>query len=201
MLNIGEFFEQPQPTVGPIANERALQLELAFYLRNNGYRVEFEKTFGVQSLPLSTRKPKQNLDLLVFDQGSAIGIELKVPLAGRVPETMYDFCADVEFVEGLTRLKFIDRGLCVLVTNNRQFWQSKPPTCDIYGFFRNADALLTGCITKPTGAKDSAVVVGGQYRLGTLWRDLGNHHLMERGRYLLVDVLPANCGRFSPSTD
>ena len=133
MTDIELFLDTPEPKTGPISNERALQLELGCYLRDRGYRVEFEKSFNVQALDTSTRKPKRNLDLLLSEKGPRLGIELKVPLAGRVPETMYDFCADIEFIEALVRLKYVDKGLCILVTNNHHFWQSSAATLQLQG--------------------------------------------------------------------
>ena len=186
MLDIRGFLDSPEQKTGAIRNERALQLELGCYLRDQGFRIEFERAFTVDSLTGSTRKPKRDLDLLVSENDGTTAIELKVPLAGRVPETMYDFCADIEFVEGLVRLKLVDRGFCLLVTNNRQFWTGSQS--GIYDFFRTKNAFLTGCISKPTGARDSTVLITGRYCLGAIWSELGNNRLMESGRYLLVEV-------------
>jgi len=80
MIDIRLFLDVPSSKIGSISNECALQLELGCYLRDQGHRVEFEKTFSVQSLASSTRKPKQNLDLFVFEQERTVGIELKVPV-------------------------------------------------------------------------------------------------------------------------
>lgn len=171
---------------GPIYSERSFQLELAWFLRRCGYQVEFERPFEVDSLPGSTRAPKRDLDLLVSSSGRKTALELKVPLAGRVPEAMYDFCADLAFLEGLIRANVVQTGLALLVTNNRQFWQGAKG--GIYEAFRRPGARLAGSILKPTGGKDSAIVLSGSYDVACSWHDLANNRLLSNARYLLLEV-------------
>lgn len=188
LVEIVDFLSEPHCGVEKISNEHGLQLELGVFLRASGYRVEFEKPFSVQSSATSTKKPKRELDILASRNNKATAIELKVPLAGRVPETMYDFCADIEFVESLIRAKSVGSGVCLLITNNRQFWQSPGSAAGIYEFFRGASSILTGCVTKPTGAKDTSITLAGSDNLAGAWADLGNSNLLSGARYLLVEV-------------
>src|SRR5262249_55870117 len=146
-------------------NEHGLQLELGIHLRSLGYRVQFERPFSVSVRANSTKRPKRELDMLVVRGETKTAIELKTPLAGRVPESMYDFCADIQFVEQLIEMKYADFGFCLLVTNERQFWHSDLRFDGIYGFFRNSNLALTGMIEKPTGARDSKLLIAGTYTL------------------------------------
>lgn len=171
-----------------ISNEHGLQMELGIYLRNIGYRVEFEQSFRLTPRPDSTKTPKRELDILITQSGIRTAIELKAPLAGRVPESMYDFCADMEFVEQLIESRFADRGFCLLVTNNRQFWYPPTATGGIYDFFRIRDCMMSGKIFKPTGLKDTNIALAGIYRLGAAWRELGNTQLINNCRYLFVEM-------------
>jgi hypothetical protein len=188
-LEIENFLRTPSAGVGKIFNEHGLQLELGIHLRCLGYEVQFERPFKVNLRANSTKRPKRELDMLVVDQGYKVAIELKTPLAGRVPETMYDFCADIQFVEQLIAMEAVDSGFCLLMTNDRQFWHSDLRSEGIYGFFRSHAAPLTGTVGKPTGSKDSTVILTGSYGLAPSWKPLGNSNLMANARYLLVPVL------------
>lgn len=192
--DIEKFLDTPRSGAGPIFNEHGLQLELGIHLRLLGYEVQFERPFAVSQRASATKRPKKELDMLVIHKEMKTAIELKTPLAGRVPETMYDFCADIQFVEQLIEMKFADAGFCLLVTNERQFWHSDLRHEGIYGFFRNSNLPLTGIIEKPTGARDSALVVTGSYSLGPSWKPLGNSNLMLDSRYLLVSISKIGSG-------
>src|SRR5579883_3088901 len=159
--DVETFLDADHREAGPVYNEHSLQLELGCFLRGRGYSVEFERPFATTSLPGSTRKAKRELDMLVVSGEYRSALELKVPLAGRVPETMYDFCADIEFVEGLVRARVAERGMALLVTDEGQFWRGEPR--GIYEAFRRADAQLSGIVVKPTGAKDSTISLSGRY--------------------------------------
>jgi len=180
------FLERPEESISEISNEASLQHELGFFLRKHGFKVKFEQPYSVASVQGSTRKPKKELDLLVFDGEIKTAIELKAPLAGRVPESMYDFCADIEFVEALLRQGVADKGICILVTNNRQFWTLGKE--GIYDYFRSKK-ILNGSISKPTGMKDSCVILKGKYNLNECWIDLGEGSVMTGGRYLLIEII------------
>jgi hypothetical protein len=142
MIDIKGFLDNEIHGVQQIYNECALQLELALYLRLCGHSVCLELPFSVRSLEESSRRPKRELDVWVSDGTTRTAIELKVPLQGRVPETMYDFCADLEFVESIVRAREADCGYCLLVSNNRQFWEGATSEQSIYRFFRQKGTLL-----------------------------------------------------------
>jgi hypothetical protein len=185
--DVREFLEGKEIDVGPVYNEHSLQMELGCFLRMRRYSVEFERPFEISPLPGSTRRGKRELDLFLTCDGRTTVLELKVPLAGRVPESMYDFCADLAFVEGLVRHKMAETGLALLVTNNRQFWQGRP--MGIYEAFRQPNAKLGGNIGKPTGGIHETVVLSGSYDLS--WRNLSNTGLLVDARYLLVPAAGA----------
>lgn len=187
---IEDFFENPPEECGAIYNERSLQLELAYWFRRMGARVEFERSYRVTALDGSTCPSKSNLDLLVEKDGATIALELKVPLNGRHPETLYDFCNDVAFVEGIVRGGLADRGYCLLVTNERAFWTDSGRGSTIHNLFRCAGSTLTGLVEKPTSPKNTAVVLSGRYAPADRWRNLRGHRLMKDAQYLLLDIEP-----------
>jgi hypothetical protein len=184
---IHRFFQEPPPDSGRITNERALQLELALYFRKLGYGVEFEVYMRAARLAGSTLRPKFNLDLLVRSN-EAFGIELKVPLNGQHPETMYAYCADLEFLESLRRARLITRGCCLIVTNDRAFWADSGRGSPIHDSFRRPNGSLCGIIRKPTGARDTCVQLESIYSVATAWRPIRSEKLLPDGQYALVEV-------------
>jgi hypothetical protein len=181
------YFHDPGPEAGPVYNERALQLELACALRRDGFAVEFERTFRVPRPRGSTLKPKQNLDLLVRRGDETAAIELKVPLNGQHPETMYAFCADIEFVEALKRAGIAKHGFCLMLTNDKAFWEDSGRGSLIHNAFRCAGAELRDSVEKPTGTRDSRVVLLGRYRLAEQWCAIAPS-ILSSARLLLVRV-------------
>ncbi len=184
---LNRYFDNPGADAGPIYNERSMQLELAYAFRRDGFQVEFERPFPVPRLQGSTLKPKQNLDLLVTIGDEKAAIELKVPLNGQHPETMYAFCADIEFVEALKRAGVADHGFCLLLTDDKAFWDDSGRGSPIHNAFRCSGIELAGYVRKPTGSCDTAVALAGQYRLADLWRAVAPS-LRPRARLLLAKV-------------
>lgn len=185
---IYSFFRNAPGDCGPIVNERALQLELACYLRSLGIKVEFEKRMSASRLPGSTAKPKTNLDLQITKNGEVYGIELKVPLNGQHPETMYSYCMDIEFIEALTRERLVNTGYCVMLTNDMAFWRDSGRGSEIHDMFRVEGKELVGTVQKPTGAKNSCVVLEHAYRLASAWRTVEDDRLMRSARHLTIQI-------------
>lgn len=183
-----EFFSGASSDVNEIANERALQLELAYYFRTRGVHVQFERYLDAPRMAGSTFKPKVNLDLFLTKGNERIGVELKVPLNGQHPETLYGFCADIEFIEALLRAELIDKGYCVLMTNDSVFWTDSGRGSTIHNCFRCQENTLTGIVAKPTGAKDTAVALAGRYTPSAKWQKVGDARLMSNAQYLLLEA-------------
>ncbi|OHC99087.1 MAG: hypothetical protein A2885_18935 [Sphingopyxis sp. RIFCSPHIGHO2_01_FULL_65_24] len=179
------FFRSPPADCGMIASERALQLELGLFLRTRNMAVDFERSLKADRLPSSTLKKKHNLDLLVSSAGQRAGIELKVPLNGQHPETIYAFFADIEFLEAIKRAGMIDDGFAIMMTPDRAFWTDSGRGSPIHNLFRQPGSSVTGLIGKPTGARDSAVMIEGCYTVSGSWQDCG---LLPHARFLLVEI-------------
>lgn len=86
-------------------------------------------------------------------------LELKYPRNGQVPESMFSFCKDIAFLEQLV-LSGFQSAYFLAVADHKHFYAGA--STGIYGHFRSG-APITGTITKPTGAKDSAVTIAGSY--------------------------------------
>lgn len=180
---IEEFLSKPNENVGPVYNERALQLELGLFLRQKGFVVEFEKPCNVAAHGEQTKLQKHYLDLLIGNMTTNLAIELKCPFAGRVPETMYDFIADIAFTEAIIRESMATSALCLMVTYDPVFWSGRPE--GIYEPFRS-EGVLSGLYQKPTGSKPSQVFLENRYDLK--WKPLGNTGLLKNAQYLLIEV-------------
>ena len=140
-----------------------------------------------QRLAGSTLRPKTYLDLLIERDEFVAGIELKVPLNGKHPETIYSFCADLEFLGSIKRKRQIQIAFSIMVTNDSAFWRDSGRGSLIHNRFRSKNQLLSGRIEKPTGLKDSCLMLEGSYATADQWQDV-DPLLMPRGRYLLVEV-------------
>lgn len=182
------FFDDPPPQCGTLHNERSLQLELAVYFRNLGHSVEFERPFKLPRPIGSTAKPKKNLDLLIDQNGQKIGVELKVPLNGQHPETLYSYCMDIEFVEALICHEVVDRGFCLMATNDPLFWTDKVTGSEIHNKFRRENEILSGPVRKPTGKKDTQVILTGSYKPKSAWRPVKSKGLLGNAHYLLLEA-------------
>jgi hypothetical protein len=180
------FFEKADYPGGIVTSERALQLELAFHLRSTGYQVSFERPFRVAWHTATTCKTKANLDLLVEGPEGRTGIELKVPLNGQHPETMFSFAIDLAFVEAIKAAGQIDNGYCLMLTPDRAFWSDSGRGSDIHNRFRQPTGMLCGIITKPTGSQGTAVSLSGVYQPALCWREVANTKIMPRARYCLI---------------
>jgi hypothetical protein len=186
-LKIEEFFKTPPLECGRLTNERSLQLELAYFFRLQGWKVRFEVPFQAPRLDNSTLRPKSNLDLHLDVGGVIVGIELKVPVNGQHPETIYSFCADLEFVEAIKRAAHINVGFCVMATNDSVFWTDSGRGSVIHNQFRSVGLSLKGLIAKPTGAKDSCVVLENVYSTAGTWAEV-SEQLFHRGKYLAIPI-------------
>jgi hypothetical protein len=145
-------------------NEAELQHELGYWLRTRlptGTSVYFERPTS-WFLPEARGLVKKEIDLAVTpaDRSWHFAIELKCPRNGRVPETMFDACRDLQLLEQLVSVGFRG-GMFVMHVEDPAFYQSGLQT-GIYSFFRSG-VPLTGAITKPTGGKDQTVLLGNTY--------------------------------------
>ena len=183
---LDRFFRDPPASCGAITNERSLQLELGMFLRSEGYGVDFERSIKAPRLEGATLPPKHNLDLLVKKGDCSTGIELKVPLNGQHPETMYAFCADLEFLESIKRLGAIAVGYAIMLTPDKAFWSDSGRGSAIHNLFRQSGSCIGGEIAKPTGAPDTCVLLEGRYEVAGRWSE--SSLLMKGSRFLVVQV-------------
>jgi hypothetical protein len=152
-----------------IYNEFSLQHELGIFLRKQlpNYLVQFERNvryFSNSKFPFT----KKEIDISIFTEDKSqliYAIELKYPKNGQYPETMFNICKDIAFVEELKIVGFTQTAVLTLVDDELFYAGSGG---GIYDYFRK-NKPLTGLINKPTGAKDSAVTIKGSYSVN--WHD------------------------------
>lgn len=162
------------PTSDVIYNECSLQHELGFYLRSHcpGWRVDFERNAEFFGIPKADTV-KHEIDLVVYPKGHPDGkryaIELKCPLNGQYPETMYACVKDICFMEQLRQHGFTGT-YCLTLADDKLFWTGDKET-GIYAYFRSGKSI-TGDVAKPTGNKEGSVHINGSYSIG--WKPCGN---------------------------
>jgi hypothetical protein len=162
-------------------NEAEMQHEMGFWLRTKlpaGMSVYFERPAN-SFVSKACGLVKKEIDLVVVssDPSWHLAIELKCPRNGRVPETMFDACRDLQLLEQLVSVGFYG-GLFVMHVNHPAFYSGSKT--GIYSYFRGG-VTLTGSINKPTGTKDQVVSLGNAYSVQ--WQAYGT-----AGRYWLQTV-------------
>jgi len=146
-----------------IYNEFSLQHEIGIFLRSSlpNAKIQFERNVG-NLFGSKTGFGKREIDIVVYEpklQNPSYAIELKYPRNGQYPEQMYSFCKDIAFAEQLHAAGCAQAAL-VIFADDALFYRGN---CDgIYGYFRG-QRPLSGPVQKPTGAKDSNVVLRGKY--------------------------------------
>ena len=144
-----------------------------------GTHVFFERPAS-SFFPDARELVKKEIDLVVSptDRAWHFAIELKCPRNGRIPETMFDACRDLQLLEQLAAVGFAG-GLFVMHVDDPGFYESGSQA-GIYSHFR-VGLPLPAVIIKPTGNKDQVVKLRGTYRVQ--WRAYGS-----AGRYWLQQV-------------
>ena len=102
-----------------IYNEFSLQFELGIFLRNNGFNVYFEKNvmaeFGKE---YSKDFIKKEMDLYVIGKDNEkYAIELKYPTNGAYPKRMFQFLADIQFMESVKKNLSFTKTFCLALIN------------------------------------------------------------------------------------
>ena len=160
---IHEFFDYVDDKSINLYNEFSLQHELGIFLRvqSKDYLVEFERNashFGFDN----SKFEKKEIDIAIYDtvnKNLKAVLELKYPRNGQVPETIYSFCKDILFLEQLVSSGF-QLGYFLALVDDKSFYSGKD--FGIYSLFR-VSKPITGKISKPTGKKDTAVHISGNY--------------------------------------
>ena len=145
-----------------IYNEFSLQHELGIFLRENlnNYSIQFERNarfFGINNTI------KHEIDIVVFNDKEKFAIELKYPRNRQYPEQMFLFIKDIKFMEELKIMGF-DKTYCLTLVDDKNFYSDSKSKTDniIYSYFRNGN-IVHGIIRKPTGSKDKAINIEGNY--------------------------------------
>lgn len=108
---------------------------------------------------------KKEIDLVVESDAERGAIELKMPMNGQVPEQMFKFAQDIQFLEQLKRSNQFKYCALVAVTNNSNFWSGRDLD-GIYAPYRTT-APLVGTVLKPTGKGkgEQSYKLNGSYRI------------------------------------
>jgi len=188
--NFNNFLDDIKSGEIEIYNEVSLQLELGIFLRENykKYKVQFERNVSFFGFDKSSFIKKEiDISLFGFDASKNTGtleiaIELKYPRNGRIPETMYDFCRDIVFLERLVRSGF-STGYAIIFADNPNFYKGNQN--GIYGYFRynenSSPKNLTGEIKKPTGDKNESINIEGNYLIE--WKPL-----KDKLKYAIIEI-------------
>lgn len=148
-----------------IYNEYSFQHELGIYLRQNlgctGYLIQFERNVSFFNIDKS-KTIKKEIDIVIYnpDKTEKHGIELKFPLNGQYPESMYSFIKDIRFCEQLVESGF-NSMISVVAVRDKLFYEGSFKE-GIYMYFRNKE-IISKKIDKPTGNSNEHIVVDGEY--------------------------------------
>lgn len=174
------FMRQVDEGTIEIYNEFSLQHEFGMFLRLNlqPQKVQFERNiahFGLDKPDFA----KREIDICAYiDPASpSLAVELKYPRNGQYPEQLFSFCKDIVFLEQLRRAGF-ENCIFAAVVEDRPFYEGRQ--FGIYAPFRGGSSL-EGEVVKPTGKKDSRLLITGSYSIE--W-----HRIADGKRYLVVEV-------------
>jgi len=129
---------------------------------------------------------KKEIDIVLEDKPGhpVAALELKMPMKGRIPNTMFKFVEDIQFLEELKDKGKIRQCFFIAVTNDSGFWEGNPKTdgTDIYKYFRSS-VPLKGKIFKPTGEGKGVKfhTLTGKYEVQ--WKNLNGDF-----RYCIIQV-------------
>ncbi len=190
---IREFFCETASSGAHFHNELCLQMELAIFLRAKlpGRAVHLERPI-TDFVPRRGHDTKKEIDISIFGSAGEMlaAIEIKYPRNGRIPETMFDYCKDVEFCEAAVDAGF-ESAYALLVTKDRGYSYGSFQA-GIYAHFRAAQPI-SGVIEKPTGKKDRKAVILGSYPIA--WHEGHAEH-----RYILTEIHPPLRRSVAPSS-
>jgi hypothetical protein len=185
-------------------NEAELQHELGAWLRGalvGDALVYFERPV-TSFYPAARGLAKKEIDLVVADptSGAHVALELKCPRNGRIPETMYDACKDIQLLEQLVDLGFAG-GIFLLHTIDPGFY-SVGVQDGIYSHFR-AGVPLAGTISKPTGKKDTFVALRESYEVRWQPTEGSGRYWLQSVRGLALEIhvalfIPTSIRRNAP---
>jgi len=169
---LNDFLSEAAMRAVEFFNEAELQQEIGYWLRTSlpsGSRVYFERP-ATTFFPAAGGLAKKEIDLVAeLPSGEGlIAIELKCPRNGKYPETMFEACRDVQFLEQLVCTGF-SGGLFIMHVDDPCFYKSGSKS-GIYAYFR-AGMQFDPKITQPTGSMDRHVNIRGSYRVS--WQPYG----------------------------
>ena len=181
--DITEFAQAVGTGAIEIYNEFSLQHELGIYLRGrlNACKIQFERNVSHFNLDKSHLEKKEiDIAITSIETGTRLSaIELKYPMNGQVPESMFGFCKDIAFLEQLVASGF-KSAYFLAVVDHSHFYSGNSE--GIYGLFRGGHPI-TGKIIKPTGAKDQDIFIKGVYRAN--WLPISGN-----SKFCLVQIAP-----------
>ncbi len=164
---INEFFAAAKKENTEFHNEACLQLELAVFLRK---RLPVHKI--LLEIPVThftgNKRPvgvKKEIDICIIDNAynKLAAIELKFPQNGQTPETLFNYCKDIEFCEFLTTTVGFTGAYALMLTDDHSFWQGRKSD-GIYRYFRGKSPQpINETIQKPTGKKNTHAKLKGTY--------------------------------------
>lgn len=157
-----------------IYNEFSFQHELGIYLRQSieseKYLVQFERNVSFFHIDKS-KTIKKEIDIVIYNMNKSekYGIELKHPLNGQYPESMYSFIKDIKFCEQLVENGF--KGAVSLVAVTDKLFYEGSLKEGIYKYFRGSTFIYEK-INKPTGNQVDSIWINGRYRID--WKPAKN---------------------------
>lgn len=156
-------------------------MELAIFLRSEvpDHIIQLERPI-TDFNKKRNKKTKKEIDICILDKNGAkyAAIEIKYPKNGRIPETMFDYCKDLEFCEALIDVGF-PNSYALILTEDKGFYEGGHKV-GIYRHFRGSEPI-TGHVRKPTGKRDKQARIVGEYNIA--WVKGHKSH-----RYAIVEI-------------
>jgi len=174
--NITDFIDNVNNRKIELYNEFSMQHELGVFLReklDKKNKIQFERNVSYFNIEDTYKK---EIDITIFENKEVleVAIELKYLINGRVPESIYDSCKDIAFLEQLKDNGFKQCYSIIIADSNFHTNGNRKKNSGIYSYFRDKDnetkENITGIIKKPTGNNSQSIELSGSYQI--VWKNL-----------------------------
>lgn len=171
-----------------IYNEFSLQFELGIFLRENGYKVYFEKNVESEDICKGNGVKefvKKEMDLYIIDGKNKYAIELKFPTNGFYKKRMFHFIKDIRFMEQVKELPNFEKTYCLTLVKNDSVGEKffKGNDTGIFTYFQNEIDIPSEEIKNPSKKSKKGKSITLDKERSAVWKNIN-----DKFWYYLIEI-------------